>query len=135
MPSVSKRITIIAAAILFLAIAGTTANKAEELVVSKTGAFMTISGNTAGVTGTPFGFWIWCAFHASPASLPVTYQGAQVCSGSMYFYALGVPQHTVSAFSITEGANNSYTFSLVVLNAKTQQPDFTCVRSNDCPTK
>ncbi len=127
-----KRLGIVVALLLLLAITATPANNAEELVFSKTGGFMTLSGNSI-ATSTPFGFWIWCAFHASPSSTPVTYQSAQVCSGSMYFYALGVPQHTVSAFSITEGPNNSYTFPVVGLNPKTQAPDFACVMHNNGP--
>ena len=65
-----------------------------ELVFSKTGGFMPLIGNSSdlhGTGGTPFGFWIWCAFQASPSSTPVTYQGAQVCQGSMYFYFLEYP--------------------------------------------
>src|SRR5713226_9550893 len=121
MLSLVKKVTIVAASLLFLVMTAMPANNAEQLVFSTSGSFMTLSDNSI-ASSTPFGFWIWCAFHPSSSSTPVTYQSAQVCQGSMYFYALGVPQHTVSAFSITEGPNNSYTFPVVGLNPKTQAP-------------
>ncbi len=47
---------------------------------------------TFGGTPTPVGFWVWCeAESANP------YQGA--CNGSLYFYALGGPQHVTGTIS------------------------------------
>jgi hypothetical protein len=129
MLSVVKKVTVVAALMLFLAMIATPANNAEEVIFSKTGGLMTLSNGNV----TPFGFWVWCAFHASPASTPVTYQSAQVCQGSMYFYSLGVPQHVVFAQAITEGANNSYTVPLVGLDPKTKTADFFCVLHNEGP--
>ena len=129
-----KRLGIVVALLLLLAITATPANNAEELVFSKTGGFMTLSGNSI-ATSTPFGFWIWCAFHASPSSTPVTYQGAQVCQGSMYFYALGEPEHVVSAFLTKEGPDGIYTLEVFGFKSPRQgAPDFACTLRNETLT-
>lgn len=74
-----KKVTIAAASLPFLAITAKPANNAEELVFSTPGSVMTLTDNGI-ATHTDFGFWIWCAFSASPASTPATYQGAHEIS-------------------------------------------------------
>jgi hypothetical protein len=99
---------------------------AEELVFSTPGSFMTLTGNSDdlhGTGGTPFGFWIWCAAGPSPKSAPPTYQAAQVCQGSMYFYFLGIPEHVASDFSVVENADGLYTIGV-------SARDFDCVLNN-----
>ena len=121
-----KMVMLIVATLLLTAMTATPANNAEELVFSTPGFFMPLSGNTDnlhGTDGTPFGFWIWCAASPSSASTPVTYQTAQVCQGSMYFYFLGTPEHVASDFSVTENSHGLYT---ITVHAK----DFTCTLSN-----
>jgi len=138
MRSTVKKFAIVAAVLLCLPLTAAAANNAEEIVFSKTGGFMVLTGNTSdlhGTGGTPFGFWIWCAFHASPSSTPVTYQTAQVCQGSMYFYFLGVPNHVdiVTPFNITEFPEGTYTFVVNGLDPKSKAPVFVCTLSNEGP--
>jgi len=124
--SVVKKVTIVAASLLFVVMTASPANNAEQLVFSTPGSFMTLTGNTDnlhGTGGTPFGFWIWCAAQASPASTPPTYQAAFVCQGSMYFYFLGVPEHVASDFNVTENAHGLYTIKVFA-------KDFTCTLNN-----
>lgn len=131
--SAVKMVTMVTAAALFLAMTATPANNAEQLVFSTPGSLMTLTGNSKAAE-TPFGFWIWCAFQASPSSTPVTYQGAQVCQGSMYFYALGIPEHVVSAFLTKE--NPDGVFHLEVFGFQSPQqaaPDFACLLTNPNP--
>lgn len=131
MLSAVKKVTIVAASLLFLAMTATPANNAEELVFSTSGSFMTLTNNSI-AAGTPFGFWIWCAFHASPSSTPVTYQGAQVCQGSMYFYALGIPEHVVSAFLTKENPEGVYHLTVFGFKSPEQSlPDFSCFLRNE----
>ena len=132
MLSTVKKIAIIASALLFVATTATPANNAEELVFSHTGGLMTLTGN-ANAKSTPFGFWIWCAFHGSPSSTPVTYQGADVCQGSMYFYFLGVPEHVVSAFLTKEPADGTYIITVFGFKSPQAAPDFMCKLENTPP--
>jgi len=130
-----KRFSVLAALLLFLAMTATPQQNAEELVFSTSGSVMSLIGNSSGLTSTPFGFWIWCAFHASPSSTPVTYQGAQVCQGSMYFYALGEPEHVVSAFLTKEGPDGIYTLEVFGFKSPQQAaPDFECTLRNETLT-
>ena len=130
--STVKKIAIIASALLFVATTATAANNAEELVFSHTGGLMTLTNN-ADAKGTPFGFWIWCAFHGSPSSTPVTYQGADVCQGSMYFYALGGPEHVVSVSLTQEPANGTYIITVFGFKSPHAAPDFMCTLQNTPP--
>ena len=137
MRSTVKKLAMVVAALLCLAMTATAADNAEQLVFSETGGFMPLSGNSSdlhGTGGTPFGFWIWCAFHASPSSTPITYQGAQVCQGTMYFYFLGVPEHVVSAFLTVEGPEGTYTLTVFGFKSPQQSaPDFVCTLKNAGP--
>ena len=83
---VRKKVTVILAGLLFVAINATSANNAEQVVFSTPGFTMALSGNTK-AQSTPFGFWLWCAAEAAPGSNG-GYQNANACQGSMYFYAL-----------------------------------------------
>ena len=65
------------------------ANNSEQVVFSGAGS------STAG----PFGFWIWCEGESSNP-----YNG--VCSGAMYFYALGLTRHVDG--SVTEIGSDLY---------------------------
>src|ERR1051325_1338476 len=85
--SLVKRITITAAALLLFALTATPANNAEQVIFSKTGGIMMITGNSNNVSKTPFGFWIWCAAEAASGSNG-GYQNANACQGNMYFYEL-----------------------------------------------
>jgi hypothetical protein len=98
-------------------------NNSEQLVFSTPGSFMSLTSNTE-YEGTPFGFWIWCAASPSPKSAPPTYQAAQVCQGSMYFYFLGVPEHVASDFTVTENTDGIYTFAV-------SGKDFLCTLHNE----
>ncbi len=130
MLSLVKKVTIVAASLLFLVMTAMPANNAEQLVFSTSGSFMTLSDNSI-ASSTPFGFWIWCAFHASSSSTPVTYQSAQVCQGSMYFYALGVPEHVVSAFLTKENPEGVYHLEVFGFKSPEQSaPDFACFLTN-----
>src|SRR5689334_19129082 len=62
------------------------AQGSEQVVFSTPGAPMTLSGNSKATT-TPFGFWLWC-FAEAPETSQGGYGAANVCQGSMYFYAL-----------------------------------------------
>src|SRR5215475_3280624 len=85
---VVKRISLIAAGLLFLAFAATPANNSEQVIFSTPGfCCMPVVGNANGVTSTPFGFWLWCAAEAAPPSRG-PYQNFNACQGNMYFYAL-----------------------------------------------
>ncbi len=70
----------------------------EQVVFSKTGGFGTFNG-----TPTPFGFWIWCE---SDSGNPYN----TACSGSMYFYALGIISGVHG--TITEGPAGIYTMDV-----------------------
>ncbi len=90
-------VCVAAGAALLVAVPGVSAqpSSSEQVVFSKTGAFSESLG--------PFGFWIWCeADSGNP------YQGR--CSGSMYFYFFGTPQHVDG--SITEGPSGIYTMAV-----------------------
>ena len=132
-----KVVMLVVATLLLTAMTATPQNNAEELVFSKTGGFMPLSGNSNnlhGTGGTPFGFWIWCAFHGSPSSTPITYQGAQVCQGEMYFYFLGVPEHVVSAFLTKENPEGTYLLTVFGFHKPQQSvPDFVCTLKNAGP--
>ncbi len=95
---------------------GAQAASSEQVVFSKTGA-----GGTFGGTDTPFGFWIWCE-----ASSSNPYQGQ--CNGSMYFYALGIPEHVVDG-SITELADGQYQIN--VLSSKDSSIDCTLTNTSE----
>jgi hypothetical protein len=128
-----KKIALGIAAMMLVAVTAFPANNAEQVIFSGAG-LMTLRGNTQ--PATPFGFWIWCAFHPSAASTPPTYQAAQVCQGSMYFYALGIPSHVVSAFSIVEDPDGVYTFPVVGLKSPNDtSPEFVCFMHNAEPPK
>jgi hypothetical protein len=89
------------------------ASSSEQVVFSGTG-FSTFNN-----TPTPFGFWIWCE---GPSSNP--YQGQ--CSGSMYFYAIGIPKHVVDG-KITGLGNNQ--FSITVVSTLDNSVDCTLVNA------
>jgi hypothetical protein len=129
--SIVKRVVIVTTSLLVLTMtAAPASNNAEQLVFSTSGSFMPLDGNSTAAS-TPFGFWIWCAFQPSPASTPVTYQTAQVCQGSMYFYGLGVPEHVVSAFLTKENPEGVYHLEVFGFRSPQQSaPDFSCFLTN-----
>jgi hypothetical protein len=93
------------------------AASSEQVVFSGTGL------GTFNNTPTPFGFWIWCEGSSSNP-----YQGQ--CSGSMYFYALGITKHVVDG-SITELAEGQY--SITVVSARDNTIDCTLVNGPPIP--
>ncbi len=133
--SVTKKVTLIAAALLFVAINATPANNAEQVVFSTSGFTMDLAGNTKAAT-TPFGFWIWCAAEAAPGSKG-GYQNANACQGSMYFYALDTHVTPVIGF-VTEGPDGIYTMNILQgtpaqLFSGTLNPAYACTLTNDTP--
>ncbi len=91
------------------------AASAEQVVfsVNVLSGFGTFSG-----TATPVGFWVWCeAESANP------YQGE--CNGSLYFYALGGPQHVTG--TIRELAPGQYQMHVTSVGG------FVCTLTNALP--
>jgi hypothetical protein len=123
--SVIKKIGLCAVALLFVAMSAIPANNSEQVVFSKTGGFMTLTGNAK--PATPFGFWIWCeGASANP------YQGE--CNGAMYFYALATPAtHVVG--QVMEGPAGIYTMHVVegTAGGGTLNPEYTCTLTNTAP--
>jgi hypothetical protein len=135
--SAIKKIALCAALLLFVAIQAVPQSNSGQVVFSKTGGLMTLTGNTTSKTGTtPFGFWIWCNGDAAPTSKG-GYQLAHACQGEMYFYALQVNAlHVVG--QATEGADGIYTMHVVQgtaaqLFSNTLNPSFTCSLTNVTP--
>lgn len=134
--SATKKTILVAFATLVLAIAATSANNAEEIVFSDTGAVLSLTGNQSGLAATPFGFWVWCAGQAAPGSKG-GYQNANACQGSMYFYALQKnASHVIG--QVSEGPDGIYTMNLVQgtaaqLFSGTLDPSFTCTLANTVP--
>ena len=138
-----KIVMTIAAALFLLTMAATPANNSEQVIFSTPGfCCMSVSGNSNGVTSTPFGFWIWCAAAAAPNSKG-GYHNANACHGSMYFYAL---DHNatpiigqVSESQVTEGV---YTMSVSegtfpeILKGTfdPSKADYNCTLTNPSPT-
>ena len=78
-----KRLVLVAAAVLLLALSATPANNAEQVIFSGVG-----SGTFSG-TPTPFGFWVWCSAEGSGPGKGI-YAEDFACQGALYFYALGI---------------------------------------------
>jgi hypothetical protein len=133
--SVIKKVGLCTALLLLVVISAIPANNSEQLVFSKTGGLMNLSGNTI-AAATPFGFWIWCAGQAAQPSAG-GYQNANACQGSMYFYALSTPAtHVVG--QAAEGAPGIYTMQVVEgtaaeLFSHTLHPAYTCSLTNTTP--
>lgn len=130
-----SRAALCAAAVLFVTVPAISINNAEQVVFSKTGAFMNLTGNSKATT-TPFGFWIWCAGAAAPGSNG-GYQNANVCQGSMYFYFLDTnATHVIG--QITEGPDGIYTMHVMEgtaaqLFSGTLHPQYSCTLTNTTP--
>jgi hypothetical protein len=129
---VIKKAALVVAAMVFAAMTATSANNAEQIVFSDTGALMTLSGNQ-NASSTPFGFWIWCAGAAAPGSSG-GYQNANACQGSMYFYGLQTKATHVVGFA-TENPSGIYTMHVVEgtaaeLFSGTLNPSYTCTLAN-----
>jgi len=130
-----KKVGLCAALLLLATISAIPANNSEQVVFSKTGGLMKLSGNSI-AAATPFGFWIWCAGQAAPGSSG-GYQNANACQGSMYFYALSTPAtHVVG--QATEGSAGIYTMHVVEgtpaqLFSNTLHPAYTCTLTNTTP--
>jgi hypothetical protein len=101
---------------------GTVARAAssEQIVFSGAGS-LTLDPAIAGHSSTPFGFWIWCEDNGSTNP----YHGK--CSGSMYFYDLGITRGVKGAVAETSGI---YTMSVV----STLDNAVACALSNDSTT-
>jgi hypothetical protein len=134
--SVTKKMVLVVAAMLVVAMTATPANNAEQVVFSDTGAILTLTGNQSGLATTPFGFWIWCAGSAASGSNG-GYQNAGACQGSMYFYALQTKASSVVG-DVSEGPDGIYTMHVVQGTAAqffsgTLNPSFTCTLNNTTP--
>jgi len=105
-----KRITIAVTTLLLLALTATPANNAEQVIFSKTGGLMSVTGNSKDITSTPFGFWIWCAAQAASGSKG-GYQNANACQGNMYFYALHTSAEPIIGF-VVETNPGTYTMHI-----------------------
>jgi len=131
----AKRAAVILSAVLFAAVSASPANNAEEVIFSKTGGFMQLSGNGTS-NGTGFGFWVWCAAGAAPGSNG-GYQNANACQGSIYFY--GLEKHAAGVIGqVSEGPDGIYTMNVVQgtaaqLFSGTLNPDFACTLTNTTP--
>ena len=134
--SVIKKAVLVVAAMLVVAMTATSANNAEQVIFSDTGAILTLTGNQSNLATTPFGFWIWCAGQAAPGSNG-GYQNAGACQGSMYFYALQTKaSHVVG--DVSENPSGIYTMHVVEgtaaqLFSGTLNPSFTCTLANTVP--
>jgi len=131
---ITKRVALIVAGLLLAAISAKAANNAEQVVFSTPGFIMDLSGNAK--DSTPFGFWIWCAAGAAAPSQG-GYQNANVCQGSMYFYALDKHATHVIGF-VGEGPDGIYTMQVVQgtpaqLFSGTLNPAYTCSLANTVP--
>jgi hypothetical protein len=125
--SAIKKIGLLAAVLLFVAMSAVPANNAEQVVFSKTGGLMTLDGNSK--PSTPFGFWIWCG-GAAPGSNG-GYQND--CQGSMYFYALAKPAMHVFG-QATESAPGIFTMHVIEGTLGSTAPStFTCALTNTTP--
>jgi hypothetical protein len=87
--SIVRQAAVVVVALMLVGLTAKAANNAEQVVFSTPGfCCMPLSGNSI-ATATPLGFWNWCAAEPSPSSAGhLTYQSANACQGSMYFYAL-----------------------------------------------
>jgi hypothetical protein len=133
--SVIKKVGLCAALVLLVTLSAVPANNSEQVVFSKTGGLMSLSGNTIG-NATPFGFWIWCAGQAASGSNG-GYQNAEACQGSMYFYALSAPSTPVIG-QASEVSPGIYTMHVVEgtfaqLMSNTLHPAYTCSLTNTTP--
>ncbi len=133
--SVMKKVVSCVAVLLFVAMSAAPANNAEEIIFSKTGGTMTLSGNGKAIA-TPFGFWVWCAGSPAPGSKG-GYQNANACQGSMYFY--GLDTHATGVIGeVSEGPDGIYTMDVVQgtaaqLFSGTLDPDYFCSLTNTTP--
>ena len=133
--SLIKKASVCVAALLLTAISAIPANNAEQVIFSKTGGVMNLTGNSKATT-TPFGFWIWCAAAAAPSSNG-GYQNGNACQGSMYFYALSTPATHVVGF-VTEPSDGIYVMHVVQgtaaqLFSGTLNSTYTCTLTNTPP--
>lgn len=130
--SVIKKVGLCAALLLLVTISAIPQNNSEQVVFSKTGGAMTLTGNSIAKT-TPFGFWIWCG-----GAAPGSNGGYQAdCQGSMYFYALTKPATHVIG-TVAEGPAGIYTMNVVEgtaaeLFSNTLHPAYTCSLTNTTP--
>jgi len=135
MKRITKKVSLIMAGLLLLAITATPANNAEQVVFSTPGFTMQLSGNSK-ASSTPFGFWIWCAAQASPTSNG-GYQNDNAGQGSMYFYALdkhathvigfvGEPEDGIYLMTVFQG-------TAAQLFSGTLDPAYTCTLTNLVP--
>ena len=76
-----KKVSICVALLLFVG-AFAVAQNSGQVIFSKTGGLMMVTGNSNNTTRTPFGFWIWRAAQAAPGSNG-GYQNANACQGNM----------------------------------------------------
>ena len=125
----------IGAGLLSLTLAAFSADNAEQVVFSATGAIMNLSGNSTAAS-TPFGFWIWCAADAA-ANSNGGYQTHNACQGSMYFY--GLDKNSTSVIGqVSEGPDGIYTMHVVQgtaaqLFSGTLNPAYSCSLTNTTP--
>ena len=135
--SVNKRFTLIAPALLMVAVSATAQNNAEQVTFGAQGVTMTLTNNTKNIPATPFGFWIWCSADA-PSGSQGGYAAHHACQGSIYFYALG---HTMAVIGdVSEDPNNGGIYTMSVLQGTlpellsgTHVPAFTCTLTNKVP--
>lgn len=82
----------------------------EQIIFSGVGFF-----TTGPLTGSPFGFWVWCQNESSGNGL---YGADKACSGAMYVYALGLTKG-VFGFDGNGGVveNNDDTYTMHVHSA------------------
>ena len=133
--SVIKKVAMCTALLVSFASYSIPQSNSGQVIFSKTGAQMTLTGNSKAST-TPFGFWIWCNGDAAgPAN--GGYQLAHACQGNMYFYGLQVNANPVLG-QATEVADGVYSMHVVEgtpaqLFSNTLNPSFSCTLTNVTP--
>ncbi len=138
MTTQTRKLVLLGAALAFITTTAKAANNAEQVVFSTPGFVMNLSGNSSGLSTTPFGFWVWCAAEPAPTGQG-GYQNDNACQGSMYFYALDTHATGVVGFS-TDGSGGEGTYIANVFQGTAAQffkgtlhPDYACTLENTAP--
>ena len=118
---VIKKAALVVAAMVFAAMTATSANNAEQIVFSDTGALLTLSGNQ-NASSTPFGFWIWCQ--------PVSNNAyGNSCAGAVYFYHLGIAVGVDGHVASFQQSGDTLAFTVTVSSVPNASKISNCIFS------